>query len=556
VRERVYGLETEYLPVFYPVPGSPAPRLRDLFDAVLEALKARHPTLPVRYRFQQGVFFGNGGKLVYEARDDHPLDGLIEAATPECRTAREAMLHSRALDRMLADAVPEAERRLARAGFRGHLLIAKNSADAEGHTYGCNENYLCDDPLGRARGALAAVLFGLVWLLLLIPARVLFYLPLAAAGLPALLVLLGATLVGRGRALLHAVERLLGSPRFEEAASRAYGRYARAVLAGPVRLYSRLCRALLFRRITPGLTPFLCTRLVYTGDGSVQPDGSFRLSTKAGVIGAVARIYFDEPQKPLIDLKHCFVAPSAVLRGRHRRLHLLGSDSSVAETAELLKLGATGLVLEWLEAGGDAGDLALRDPLAALAAVAADPELRAELELRDGTRRTALEIQEEYCRRVRAFLRGESLVGLDKWQILGEWERVLQRLRQNPETLVGEVDWVTKRFLCRAAAGAGLAAARKIDLKYHVLDRADGYWFRLERAGWCRRQVTDDDVARAMREPPYGTRAHPRGLAIASAAREGLSGRAGWDHVKLDGSPKLSLRDPLADPVEAAAAAP
>ena len=48
---------------------------------------------------------GNGGKLAYEARDDHPLDGLIESATPECRSARAAMLYSRAFDRMLAEAV-------------------------------------------------------------------------------------------------------------------------------------------------------------------------------------------------------------------------------------------------------------------------------------------------------------------------------------------------------------------------------------------------------------------------------------------------------------------
>ena len=78
MRERVYGLETEYLPVFYPEAGAVEPRLRDVFEAVREALQERFPTLPVRYRLQHGVFFGNGGKLAYEARDDHPLDGLIE----------------------------------------------------------------------------------------------------------------------------------------------------------------------------------------------------------------------------------------------------------------------------------------------------------------------------------------------------------------------------------------------------------------------------------------------------------------------------------------------
>ncbi|MBI5477660.1 MAG: proteasome accessory factor PafA2 family protein [Deltaproteobacteria bacterium] len=566
MRERVYGLETEYLPVFFPEAGSPAPRLRDVFEAVALALKDRFPTLPVRYRLQHGVFFGNGGKLAYEARDDHPLDGLIESATPECRSAREAMLYSRAFDRMLSEAVPAAEALLRERGFAGRLLIAKNSADAEGRTYGCNENYLCDDPVGGLRGAVGRVALALCWALALGPARVLFYLPLVIMALvlggAVLAGLLGALVVRRGRAWLAFVDRVLTSPRFEETASRGYGRFGRAVLWAPVMLYAHVCRAFLFRRVAPGLTPFLCTRLVFAGDGHLEPDGEVRLSTKAAAIGAVARIYFDDERKPLIDLKHAFVAPRSVLAGRRRRLHVMGSDSTMAETAEHLKLGTTGLVLEWLEAGGDAADLELRDPIAALRIVAADPRLEARLELRNGTRRTALEIQEEYLRRVRAHFKAEGMVGLDAWQVLGDWERVLGLLRHDREALVGEVDWITKQLLCDAAVRRGAAGGaadggaaappvplvlRKLDLKYHVLDSAAGYYYGLRAAGRARRLVTDAEVERAMFEPPAGTRARARGLAVQEAAALGLSGRVSWDWVKLAGRKKLVLRDPLAD---------
>jgi proteasome accessory factor A len=566
VRERVYGLETEYLPVFYPEAGSPAPRLRDVFEAVVDALTARFPTLPVRYRLQHGVFFGNGGKLAYEARDDHPLDGLIESATPECRTAREAMLYSRAFDRMLSEAVPTAEASLRDRGFHGRLLIAKNSADAEGRTYGCNENYLCDDPIVGVRGALGRAGLALCWALLLLPARVLFYLPLVVLalllGTTVLCGLLGALVIRRGRAWLARVDEVLTSPAFEEGASRGYGRYGRAVLWAPVMLYARLCRAVLFRRVVPGLTPFLCTRLVFTGDGHIEPDGQVRLSTKAAAIGAVARIYFDDARKPLVDLKHAFVAPRSVLGGRRRRLHVMGSDSTMAETAEHLKLGATGLVLEWLEAGGDASDLALRDPIAALKTVAADPGLDAPLELRDGTRRTALEIQEEYLRRVRAHFKATGVVGLDAWQVLADWERVLKLLRHDREALVGEVDWITKQLLFDAALRRGAAGGtldggapappvtlvlRKLDLKYHVLDSAAGYYYGLRAAGRARRLVTDAEVERAMSEPPAGTRARARGLAVQEAAALGLKGRVSWDWVKRAGRERLDLRDPLAD---------
>ena len=578
MRERIYGLETEYLPVFYPETGSPEPRLRDVFEAVLEALKGRFPTLPARYRFQHGVFFGNGGKLAYEARDDHALDGLIESATPECRTAREAMLYSRAFDRMLAEAVPAAEGLLRERGFRGRLLIAKNSADAAGRTYGCNENYLCDDPVAGARGLLGRVAFALSWALALLPARVIFYLPLAIMtlllGTVVLIGLAGAAVARRGRAWLAFVDRALTSPRFEERVSRGYGRFGRAVLWAPVMLYAHVCRAFLFRRIAPGLTPFLCTRLLFTGDGHVEADGEVRLSTKAAAIGAVLRIYFDDARKPLIDLKHAFVAPRAVLRGRRRRLHVMASDSTMAETAEHLKLGTTGLVLEWLEAGGDASDLALRDPVAALKTVAADPALEARLELRDGTRRTALEIQEEYLHRVRAYFKAQGVVGLDAWQVIGEWERVLRLLRRDREALVGEVDWITKQLLCavavrRGVAGGGagadegvaapvtLSTLRKLDLKYHVLDSVAGYYYWLRAAGRARRLVTDAEVERAMFEPPAGTRAHARGRAVQEAATQGLAGRASWDWVSRAGRPRLDLRDPLDDgPVAGAPRSP
>jgi Pup amidohydrolase len=563
VRERVYGIETEYLPVFYPEAGAAEPRLRDVFEAVSEVLQQRFPTLPVRYRLQHGVFFGNGGKIAYEARDDHPLDGLIESATPECRSARAAMLYSRAFDRMLAEAAPGAERVLRERGFPGRLLIAKNNADAEGRTYGCNENYLCDDPMDGVRGAFGRVAFALCWALALVPARILFYAPLVVMALVlggvVLLGLLGSVCVGRARAWLALVDKALTSAWFEEHASRGYGRYGRAVLWAPVMLYAQVCRAFLFRRVVPGLTPFLCTRLVFSGDGHVEPDGAVRLSTKAAAIGAVARIYFDDERKPLIDLKHAFVTPGAVLRGRRRRLHVMGSDSTMAETAEHLKLGTTGLVLEWLEAGGDASDLALRDPIGALRIVTADPGLEARLELRDGTRRTAIEIQEEYLRRVRAHFRATGVVGLEAWQVLADWERVLGLLRHDRESLVGQVDWITKQYLCEAAlrrraAEEGAAAVlpvslvlRKLDLKYHVLDSGAGYYYGLRAAGRARRLVTDAEVERAMSEPPAGTRARARGLAVQEAAALGLKGRASWDRVKRAGRDTLVLRDPLHD---------
>ena len=70
-------------------------------------------------------------------------------------------------------------------------------------------------------------------------------------------------------------------------------------------------------------------------------------------------------------------------------------DANLGQVSTLLRTGTTALVLSMIEAG-TAPEPALREPVAALQAISHDPTLKAKVELSDGRRLTALEIQRIY----------------------------------------------------------------------------------------------------------------------------------------------------------------
>ncbi len=128
LRERVFGLETEYAINFYPVNAGAKPDAQTIVQALHEVLTKEYGIVGSQY-------------LVTGAKFHHDV-GHAEWAQPECRTAREAAAYDKGADHLLARILPEAQRVLDQKGFQGQLLIAKNNVDPHGNTYGCHENYL------------------------------------------------------------------------------------------------------------------------------------------------------------------------------------------------------------------------------------------------------------------------------------------------------------------------------------------------------------------------------------------------------------------------------
>src|SRR3954454_1200463 len=174
-------------------------------------------------------------------------------------------------------------------------------------------------------------------------------------------------------------------------------------------------RAVPFADLARRLMPFLVTRQVFTGAGRVGlgqrgEQAGFQLSQRADYIEAEVGLE-TTLRRPIVNTRD---EPHAD-PDRWRRLHVIIGDANMLEVATYLKLGTTSLVLWLVEravAGGDAAHaaagalaavdrLALKDPVAAVHTVSHDLTLTTRLELADGRRLTALEVQRAYLDEVR-----------------------------------------------------------------------------------------------------------------------------------------------------------
>ncbi len=601
MRERVFGIETEYAVIYHPARGETArPTNLELYGLLEAALGERVASLPRAaslLRSKRGRFLENGASFHYEATPQDFEHGLLELASPECRDPFALLACERAKDDLVEELAREASRRLASRGYGGEVRIGKNNVDSQGHTFGSHESYWIEDPLSRRRKLALAPPWALLWLatlpvfawlLAVVLASLLLVLLLLAlpllAAVPAALAPLAARFrPGAGRALVRARGALLEAPlRFFRSLEASPGAFARrlawveAPLQPLVALHSRLHRAFHFRAIERGATAFLVTRTLYAGAGAVAFDGGplLRLAQRPPHLRAVSRIFTSGNERPLYESRDLFFRPWSAFAAR-RRLHLLLGDANLCEWALVLRTGATALVLEAIEAEPGADWPRLADPLGALRALNRDPELAGTLALAAGGSTSALALQREYLERVRRVLaRAPEPPAEWKARVLAMWEETLDLLGREPEALADRVDWIAKRALLRRdvrdasdvraleARGAAVLGERvaqgdearrlrglayralRTDLRYHELGPGGGYR-RLREQGRVRALVAEAEVARARLEPPADTRAFARGRAIREARRRGLGGGATWHRVRLGALDWRLCLDPL-----------
>src|SRR4029079_17955975 len=109
--------------------------------------------------------------------------------------------------------------------------------------------------------------------------------------------------------------------------------------------------------------------------------------------------------------------------------------------------------------------------------------LSARIPLAGGQAASALEIQRFYLEVCRRFLDCRPDAPREAHDVVRRWELALDALADNPQSLVGSIDWVTKRFvLDKSARGASWEARKKIDIRYHELS-PQGYFQRLRVTG-------------------------------------------------------------------------
>ncbi len=316
-------------------------------------------------------------------------------------------------------------------------------------------------------------------------------------------------------------------------------------------------RAVPFTRVIGAVIPFFVTRQVFCGAGKVgselpgAPDVDFQISQRAD--------FFEEEvglettlKRPIVNTRDEPHADAS----KYRRLHVIVGDANPSDVATLLKIGTTSIVLAMIEDGVlDAGSFSLAAPVASIRAISRDTSLTLTVEMADGSRRTALDIQWEYFERAKKWAESHGLesvgeaVGADT---LARWESVLAGLESDPISQAHIVDWVAKKRLVdglreRHQLKAGDARLRAVDLQYHDIRPSKSLAARVG----LETLFTPEAVDLAATEPPRDTRAYFRGKCLQRFPA--AIAAANWDSVVFDLGTDPLRRVPMLEPLKGTA---
>ena len=307
------------------------------------------------------------------------------------------------------------------------------------------------------------------------------------------------------------------------------------------------------------LLGFLATRQIFTGAGRVgqanplafdfevpptEPAVAFQISQRADHI--VNDIYqWVQFNRAIINARD---EPLADYR-KYRRLHLLIGDSNMSPFATALKLGTTACVLSLLESGILPEKVILADAVQSTRDVSRDESHNWMVELEDGGTIRSLDVQWQFVELARRYLGGRD--DETDW-LLESWSLTLDALERNPETLIGGVDWVTKKWLLETlieAEGIGWDDPwlESVDLAYHDINPKRGLFFNIKAPkaiGEWNNSVRRDS---AMMSPPANTRAAGRACAVAELQRSERPYVINWDSVATDNRDFLVMGNPFHD---------
>jgi proteasome accessory factor A len=289
-----------------------------------------------------------------------------------------------------------------------------------------------------------------------------------------------------------------------------------------------------FKQIVEHLMPFFVTRQIFTGAGKVGSENrshpcAYQLSQRADFFET--EVALDTMVKrPIINTRD---EPHAD-REKYRRLHVIVGDSNMSEHTIYLRNGITAIVLSMIEDGAVDRHLALRDPVRAIKEISHDPTCRRTVELERGGKATAVEIQGEYLELAQRYAaRSDDPMVTD---LLAQWERMLSSLARDPMELSRQVDWVIKKamiegFMDRKHLDWEDSKVQMLDLQYHDLRPDRGLYYLLERQGKVDRVVSDEEITRAIQEPPSDTRAYFRGRCLSRYGPEVFG--VNWDSISF-----------------------
>ncbi|XHR29179.1 MAG: depupylase/deamidase Dop [Chthoniobacteraceae bacterium] len=294
-----------------------------------------------------------------------------------------------------------------------------------------------------------------------------------------------------------------------------------------------MARSAPWDRIVAGTIPFLVTRQIFAGAGKLgiegedarTQSGAFQISQRADFFSVLVSIDTMN-RRPLVNTRDEPHADTS----KYRRFHVIVGDANMNEVATALKIGTTALVLELIEKDA-APRIELANPIEANKAVSRDASYKWLVELSDGRRIGAIDIQRLYLEAAR---RHCDLSDGEKRWVVAQWEAILDDLERDPLACADRVDWVAKRFLLSTFQEAEHLEwddpwLQSIDMEYHNIDPVAGLYHEMQRSCAMKRFVDEDEIRNAIFLPPPTTRAFFRGRSVAkfNAAITSIQ----WDEV-------------------------
>lgn len=303
------------------------------------------------------------------------------------------------------------------------------------------------------------------------------------------------------------------------------------------------------------LLAFLTLRMLYTSAGRVgatmaaeargeltRPgsEGLFQISQRADYINndlfewvQFNRAIINTRDEPLADAR------------KYRRLHLLHGDTNVLPVSLLLKVGTTALVLDLLEMNC-LPKTVLADAVAAFRNLSHQPDGPWLVQLADGRCADAVHLLAEYQQIAKAELKGRDA---ETDLLLTIWHNVLSALSTDPDSLVGRVDWITKRWLLREFLEHEKISwshpwLKSQDLEYHQIDPARSLGLALAQnpPDW---DLPHRDIQSACAQAPANTRAAVRSHAMHLLKDEGCAYYIDWEIIGAEGGNSLHMLNPF-----------
>jgi Pup amidohydrolase len=280
-----------------------------------------------------------------------------------------------------------------------------------------------------------------------------------------------------------------------------------------------MSRAVPWDRLVSEVVPFLITRQIYAGagklgiegEGATGQPGIFQISQRADFFSVLVSIDTMN-RRPIVNTRD---EPHAD-PGKYRRFHVIIGDSNMSEFAIALKIGIMSLVLDLIEKR-EAPQLEVAQPIDATKSISRDQSHSWIIELKDGRKISAIEIQRMYLEKA---LRHCDRTDREVDWLLTEWEKILNDLEVDAMRCADRIDWAAKLYLLSTFQEEEKLDwtdpwLQSIDLEYHNISWEQGLHYELVREERMRRVLQEEEIKAAIFNPPESTRAFFRGRAVA-----------------------------------------